>query len=315
MPEVSVIVPARDAEPTISRTLSALQRQRIGQPYEVIVVDNGSGDRTAERAEQAPVVDRVIRRRRGAGPGAARNDGAACARGDVLAFIDADCEPTPGWLAAGLGATMRADLIQGRVEPPPGVRVGAFDRTLWVTRWDGLFQSANLFIRRRPFEVVGGFPRGLEAPGEPPFGEDVVFGWRARRAGARTAFCREALAYHAVFPRTASEYVHEYERLRLFPRLVGLVPELRDEFLFRRYFLSRRTAALDLALVALGAAAAGGDARWLWAALPYAVLLAGSARARDRRAVARLALAGSLADLVGARALLTGSLETGHPVL
>src|SRR5438105_12532712 len=113
MPAVSVIVPARDAEATIGRTLDALARQAVDLEFEVIVVDNGSRDATPALAERSQIVSKVIRRRRGQGAGAARNEGAAAARGELLAFVDADCEPAPGWLAAGARAASSADLVQG----------------------------------------------------------------------------------------------------------------------------------------------------------------------------------------------------------
>src|SRR5207253_2668297 len=137
------IVPARDAAETIGATLTALQAQDLVE-HEVIVVDNGSHDPTAALARDAGA--RVLQLPRGQGPGAARNAGAAAARGAVLAFTDADCEPAPGWLRAGLAAIDDGlDLVQGRVEPNRGVRRGPFDRSLWVTRAWGLFETADLF--------------------------------------------------------------------------------------------------------------------------------------------------------------------------
>ena len=59
--------------------------------------------------------------------------------------------------------------------------------------------------------------------------EDVWLGWRARRAGLATGFASAAVVHHAVFPRSAGEYVAERRRLRHFPALVRRIPELRDE--------------------------------------------------------------------------------------
>ena len=275
MPKASVIVPARDAQRTILRTLSAVAGQQLAGGHEIIVVDNGSCDDTARVVEQAGLAARLIRRRRGEGPGAARNAGAAAARGEVLAFIDADCWPAAGWLAAGVAATDSADLVQGRVLPDPAAAAGPFDRTLSINRAYGLFESANLFVSRQTFRRVDGFAAGLEAAhtrsglsGE-PFGEDVIFGWRARRLGARTSFCTEALAYHEVRPRGAAGFVRERTRLALFPALAREVPELREAFFYRRWFHSPRSAAFDLAAVALVASLAR---RRLWplaGASPY----------------------------------------------
>src|SRR2546429_1761254 len=118
-PLVSVIVPARDAAGTIGRTLAALAAQDLAGPFEVIVVDDGSTDHTAAIARAAGAPIRVVEEpRRGAAD--ARIRGAAEARAPVLAFTDADCFPTPGWLRVGLAAMQSADLVQGRGQPPPG---------------------------------------------------------------------------------------------------------------------------------------------------------------------------------------------------
>ncbi len=91
--------------------------------------------------------------------------------------------------------------------------------------------------------------------------------------GARAAFAADALAHHAVFPRGWREYVEERRRLRYFPAMAARVPELREHFFYRRVFLSRRTAAFDLAL----AGAAGG----LLLRSPLPLLAAGPTRARS----------------------------------
>ena len=312
----TVIVPARDARRTLPATLAGLGTQTFEDPFEVIVVDNGSRDDTAELATRSPVVDRVVRRDRGEGPGAARNAGAAAGRGEVLAFLDADCRPAPGWLASGLAATASHDLVQGQVLPDPQVGLGPFDRTLAVTGPHGLFESANLFVRRELFERVGGFPEGLEAvsDGAAPFGEDVVFGWLARRAGGRTGFDEQALAFHEVFARGPGAFVSERTRLAMFPALAALVPELRTSFLYRRLFLSRRSASFDLALGGAALALLSRRRAPLIAVAPYAQLLAEDARRWGRRAPL-VAAVGVIADAVGAVALVRGSIASGSPVL
>jgi glycosyltransferase involved in cell wall biosynthesis len=137
-PAVSVIVPARNAAATIAATLSALASQDLSEPYEVVVVDDGSDDDTAAMAEGSPGPLRVLRAE-GAGPGPARNAGVNASRGAVLAFTDADCAPSPDWLRSGLAAMRTADLVQGRVEPDPDARLGPFDHTVWVVGESGLY--------------------------------------------------------------------------------------------------------------------------------------------------------------------------------
>jgi glycosyltransferase involved in cell wall biosynthesis len=303
-PTVSVVIPARDAAPTIGATLAGLAAQEHA-PDEVIVVDDGSLDGTLELARAAAVVTRVVRGA-GDGPGAARNAGAAAASGDVVAFLDADCEPQPRWLSAGLRALADADLVQGRTTPPPGEPIGPYDRTLWVVAPWGLFETANLFVRRELFDSLGGFEPWLSPARSKELAEDVWFGWRAVRSGARTAFCEDALVHHAVFERGARDYVAERLRLRYFPAMAARIPELRDAFFWRRVFLTPRSAAFDAALAGVLLAAGSRRARPLLLALPYARI------ARRRRRAWPVDL---VADAVGLGALLTGSVRARSPVL
>lgn len=270
---VSVIVPAWNAEATLPRTLEALARQDYAGDYEVVVVDNGSEDRTAAILASAPGPVKVVTRAHGFA-GEARNDGVAAASGDVLAFTDADCYPEPDWLTNGLSALDGAELAQGAVRPDPATPMRPFDRSLWVSADDGLYQTANLFVRRSAFEAAGGFEELHDDPEARAFGEDVWLGWRARRGGARAVFAPGAVVNHAVLPRAAAGYVRDRRGAAGFPMLVARVPELRREALFGGAFLSRRSAAFDLALAGAAAALVTRSPRPLAAALPYALTIA-----------------------------------------
>ena len=313
MPDASVIVPARDAESTLPRTLDALSRQEFAGSYEVIVVDDGSRDRTVELARSAPGPVTVIEQA-ASGPAAARNRGVAEAGGGILAFCDADCFPTPGWLAAGAAALGSADLVQGRVLPDPTVPPGPFDRTLWVTFEAGLYETANLFVTRETFDRVGGFEEWLSVELGKAMFEDTWFGWRLRRAGARTAFSEEALVHHAVFPCSGREYVAAHRRLRYFPAVARKVPELRQRYFYRRIFLNRRTAALDAAIAGSVTAAATRSPLPLLALAPYARILL--RRARSHGASLRdIAAVDVAADLVGLASLARGSVRYRSPLI
>jgi glycosyltransferase involved in cell wall biosynthesis len=310
VPSVAVVIPARDAAATVERALAGVAAQ--APDHEVVVVDDGSRDATAAlaRAGGARVLVGA-----GEGPAAARNLGAAAAAADALAFLDADCFPAPGWLAAGLTALQRADLVQGAVRADPGATAGPFDRTLWVTEAWGLFESANLFVTRAAFDRLGGFEGWLGRGTAKELAEDTWLGWRARRAGLRTAFAPDALVHHAVFPRGAAGYVRERARLRFFPALAARIPELREDFFFARVFLNRRSAAFDAALAGLGTAAATRRAAPLTAAVPYAALAVADARRWGRRALPRVLAANLAADAVGAGALALGSTRARSPLL
>lgn len=306
----SVIVPARDAEATLERTLRCLVDQDAGFDYEVIVVDDGSVDGTPELVPRFGRDVRLVRGD-GTGPAAARNLGVASCSGAMLAFCDADCFPTRGWLAAGLEALGEAELVQGRVLPEPGVAIGPYDRTLWVTHEVGLWETANLFVTRPAFDSVGGFEDWLRPVAGKAMAEDVWFGWRTKRQGAASSFCEAALVHHAVFPRSRRAYVAERRRLRHFPEIVARMPELRGAFLHRRVFLNRRTEALAAAVAGVLLAAALRRTLPLIALLPYGRLAARRAASHG----AGTAAVDAAADLLGAWALLSGSVTARTPVL
>jgi glycosyltransferase involved in cell wall biosynthesis len=280
-----VIIPARDAAPTLSRTLEALAAQDLREPFEVIVVDDGSRDETPAIAGRfAPLVT-LIRSERSEGPGAARNRGVAASRGPVLAFTDADCFPTRGWLARGLERLGEAELVQGRVTPDPDTPRTPFDRTLAVDGDGGFYQTANLFVRRETFAAAGGFRDwALEQPDRrrwsadrrrsratrTPIGEDTLFAWSAVRAGARSAFAPEALVHHAVVPGGVVDAIADrWHWTRDMPGLARLVPELRETTFYRRWFFGEWSAQADLALVGALLAMLTRRKLWLLAGVPY----------------------------------------------
>jgi glycosyltransferase involved in cell wall biosynthesis len=310
---VSVVIPARDSAATIGRTLDALERQDLAEPYEVIVVDDGSMDATAAIVEESEVPIRLLQSS-GAGAAAARNLGAAAAVGVTLAFTDSDCVPTRRWLRTGLEAMRSADLVQGAVEPDPGAPRYPLERTLWVVEEIGLYETANLFVRRELFERLGGFEDVLTSVQGRPFAEDVWLGWRARRAGAAVRFCPDALVHHAVFPQTAGELITEGVRRGHFPALAGRIPELRETLFFKRLFLSRRTAEFDAAVAALLLAGLTRSRLPLLGALPYVRSLIRPAMGWRRHAP-RVVAAHLLADACGLGALAAGSVRARTPVL
>lgn len=310
-PRVSVIVPASNVGRTLARTLAAIAAQSFDGDFElIVVVDDGSADRTEEIARSAdPPVSVVCQP--SLGVAAARNIGVRQARGQLLAFCDADVFPTPGWLEAGVRALQHADIVQGKVLPDPDAPLGPFDRTIWITSAAGLWETANLFVRRELFARGGGFEQWIWPRSGGPFGEDALFAHRALRAGARATFCPEALAYHAVFDRDWRGYAHERTRLEYFPAMAARMPELRDSFFYRRVFLNGRTARLDLALAGAALAIGLRSPLPLLTAVPYVR----TARAHARRArplgpsPGAVLAADVAADVVGLAAMLWGSVR------
>lgn len=97
---LSVVIPAYNEENYIGQCLESLTKQDTKEPFEVIVVDNASTDRTAEVAKSCAgkLNLRVIREEK-KGRGAARAAGFRVAHGEIIFSTDADCMPPPEWLA------------------------------------------------------------------------------------------------------------------------------------------------------------------------------------------------------------------------
>ena len=185
MPSVSVVVPVLNAARTLAGTLDALARLRP-PPLEILLVDNGSVDGSRELLK-AFVAGRaggkaslIVEPRRGAS--AARNAGIRAARGEVVAFTDADCLPDAAWLEhlALPFADPIVGAVAGRVMGAPADSTLELFSALYTLRspetparhvrwtpWDGGFPTANLAVRRGLLNAVGGFDERL-----PFYGED-----------------------------------------------------------------------------------------------------------------------------------------------
>ena len=159
----SVVVPSHKRPAAIAACAAALQRQDAAG-IEIVVVDDGSPVPVAGLPD-GPHPLRVIRQAN-AGPGAARNRGAAEARGALLCFTDDDCLPDPGWvsalLAAAAGAGPRPVMLGGstrNVAPGP-FAAASQDMADHLAAGGGFFPSNNLALPRGAFLALGGFPAG-----------------------------------------------------------------------------------------------------------------------------------------------------------
>ncbi len=187
MTSISFIVPAYNEERLLGRTLRAIDQasRALGEPVEVIVVDDASTDGTAEiaRANGARVVS--VRRRQIA---ATRNAGANEAQGALLIFVDADTIVTAEVVRAAVAA-MRGGAVGGGSAFRFDGRLPRYGRVMAavaipVYRAAGLASGCFLFCTREAFRAVGGFDETL-------FGAEEAAMSRALRRHGRFVILRE----------------------------------------------------------------------------------------------------------------------------
>jgi glycosyltransferase involved in cell wall biosynthesis len=190
---VSFIIPVLNGEKDIGRCLDSIRNQKFPkEEYEVLVVDNGSTDRTCQIVKSFGFDLQVIS---GVSVAALRNRGARIARGDYLAFVDADVELASDWLKNGLAAFGDQQVVAAGCFPQVP-QPGTWVQQVWDIHQRGhewkrsgnpieWLPSMNLLVRRNIFLSVGGFSEYLETA------EDVDLCYRITQRG--TILCTPAM--------------------------------------------------------------------------------------------------------------------------
>jgi GT2 family glycosyltransferase len=262
-PLVSFVIPVLNDAGNLARCLRAIQAQAGALPIEIIVVDNGSTDGSAQLARMRGAAVLQIP---GVRVSALRNEGMRAARAPWVALIDADNEIAPGWLAtaaAVVGRPAEAMAAIGRdySSAVPGTWVqrlyNAFRRhptAVQPVRW---LATGNLVVNRAVALQIGGFDETLETC------EDVDFCNRLRRRG------------HEIWTHPGLESIHHGDPATLTRLFVGELWRGRDAL---RVDLRGITAWADIPsmvipLVALALMITGGVSalvawviagEWLW---------------------------------------------------
>lgn len=206
MPLISVVIPSYARPAALRQCLAALSAQTLPRErYEVIVVDDGSPAPLEDvTTTYSHSLELTLLRQQNAGPGAARNRGAAIARGRLLAFTDDDCLPDPGWVEtmARQHAATPADLLGGRVlnhdpdniyaETSQFILEGAYRYYAAHPGQGRFFASNNMAVPAAAFAELGGFDETFRVASED---RDLCARWNA--AGRTLHFVEGALVRHA----------------------------------------------------------------------------------------------------------------------
>jgi len=199
------VIPTRSRPGPLRSCLEALAAVDPEVAREVIVVDDGSPRHLTAAIEACTLAAGArFLRQPPAGPAAARNRGAAAATAELLVFLDDDCRPQPGWLAALLRALAPgSQVIVGgpTVNGAPGNLYAEATQLLvaYVSHHSASGQrrteflpTCNLALARSSFETIGGFDEAFSSAA----GEDREFCTRGLRRGFEVRFVGDATVYH-----------------------------------------------------------------------------------------------------------------------
>ncbi|MQA29255.1 MAG: glycosyltransferase [Luteitalea sp.] len=198
-PRVSVVVCAYNAADTLEDNLGSLERLTYPD-FEIILVNDGSRDRTSEIGHRHPRV-RVVDIPNG-GLSAARNVGLAHATGDIVAYTDADTRVDQDWLTFLVQPFLTSDVVGSGgpnvvpADDPPMAQCiarapGGPTHVLLDDRIAEHVPGCNMAFRRGALLAIGGFnPIYLRA------GDDVDVCWRLQARGWRIGFSSSALVWH-----------------------------------------------------------------------------------------------------------------------
>lgn len=203
---ISVVIPARNEEKYLADCLAGMKSQNYGsQNYEILVVDNNSTDTTAEIAQSVPGVKYL---HIADGPvGAVRNRGVREAKGDFIAFIDADCIAPENWLSKG------SELLCQNENHAFSARYVSDENALWIEKLWLLgyavvqfnstdFLGGCIFVRKEDFLKVGGFDETITS------GEDTKLAVSLNNIGIRTVVDQTLNVVHLGNAKDSKSFVN-----------------------------------------------------------------------------------------------------------
>jgi glycosyltransferase involved in cell wall biosynthesis len=209
--KVSVIIPTYNAADKVGECLKALEKQKFPREnYEIIVVDDGSNDSTAEIVR---IYDVQYCYQNNRGPAAARNKGAEMAKGDFILFTDSDCIPDENWIKEMFSSFQHPDTA--------GVK-GAYrstQRALWARfaqiefteryklllkkRYIDMVDTYSAGFMKNIFLSVGGFDTSFPVPNN----EDTDLSYRMSLKGYKMVFNPKAVVTHTAHPDSLKKYM------------------------------------------------------------------------------------------------------------
>lgn len=207
---VSIVIPTFNGASRIGNCLDAILQQTAGRNVEILVVNDGSTDNTADVVDRYSGVRLITQAN--AGPAAARNRGAQEARGTIILFTDDDCVPMPDWLHAMLEPFQDPEVVgvKGVYRTHQRSPIARFVQIEYEDRYrrmagldciDFIDTYSAAFSRDRFLEMTGydtSFPVACA--------EDIELSYRMSARGWKMKFVPAAIVYHT-HPDTLSRYL------------------------------------------------------------------------------------------------------------
>ncbi len=236
LPFVSIVMASLNGRHLLPAVFSSIENLNYPRArFEVILVDDGSTDSTAEFVKEDLPYVRLIRNGMTIGPAASRNGGIKAARGEIVAFLDNDVEPDKEWLrelvqpfedGPAIGISCSKILFKDK---PNVINSTGGVMNIYADAWDrGVFEmdkkqyddarrvffgcSAAMAARRDVLEKAGCFDPALNIY------EDADLGWRVNLLGYKVIYAPASLAYHrrgSTIVRGTLRAKYELERSRL----------------------------------------------------------------------------------------------------
>jgi len=250
---VSVIVTAFNAEPWIERVVDSVRQQSYDR-VEIVVIDDGSTDRTRELVSTLGEEDRrvTLAACEHAGTAKALTAGLRRARGEFVCLLSHDCYAVPDWLdrvVDALSADPSVGIVRGPVLPARESEV-PFYHCMVVDHDSRSFDGVCIAYRAAALDAAGRhFDEQLSR-----YGDDADLGWRILECGYRHVWLHDPTAYHEVVPRTFWSGIRTSLGVYRFALLVRRHPDLRAR-LGLRFLWGGRTRYASVVLVHVAAIA------------------------------------------------------------
>lgn len=198
MIRASIIIPTFNRAHILERTLDQLLSQKYQDPFEIIIIDDGSTDSTEDLVErkrrESTEIPIVYFKQKNKGASPARNRGITMSKGSIILFMDDDIFPVPSFVQAHMKAHESGDrwVVQGPVIHTESLTPPFTDKEKLQDISRAFFATGNTSLYREHLLESGGFDEDFHAYGW----EDLELGGRLKRMGLKKIFVEEAKGFH-----------------------------------------------------------------------------------------------------------------------